>query len=231
MTSRRLTSLSIACLALASLSLPAAASLTPRLFVNGTPMAYYDSALDISWLADANYAQTVGAPGSGSNGTFRSWYDAMAWVDDLSVNGVTGWRMPHMDTTCGFPNYGSCNRLLDEFHYLFMTELQGSYGYSITDAHGPNYDLFRNIQSYVYWSETEFSVSPGWVSVWSSQAEYPGTAPKIPIFPVGAPYFVWAVHDGDVGARPVISAPTTLMLVLLGLCAVQLSRRGNGTGA
>ncbi|MEA2079422.1 MAG: hypothetical protein U9P00_06110 [Pseudomonadota bacterium] len=45
--------------------------------------AYYDTTLDITWLANANAA-----------GTTMNWADANSWAAGLNVNGVTGWRLP-----------------------------------------------------------------------------------------------------------------------------------------
>jgi hypothetical protein len=44
--------------------------------------AYYDTALDITWLANTNVAGLM------------SWSAANAWAAGLDVNGVTGWRLP-----------------------------------------------------------------------------------------------------------------------------------------
>ncbi len=52
--------------------------------------AYYDTTLDITWLADANYAQTSGFDSDGR----MIWANANAWAAGLNVNGVTGWRLP-----------------------------------------------------------------------------------------------------------------------------------------
>ncbi|HEB56139.1 MAG TPA: hypothetical protein ENI98_07515, partial [Gammaproteobacteria bacterium] len=47
--------------------------------------AYYDTALDITWLADANYA-----------GTPMDWATANNWAANLNPynSGITGWRLP-----------------------------------------------------------------------------------------------------------------------------------------
>jgi len=52
--------------------------------------AYYDTVLDITWLADANAA-----------GTLMNWVDAKAWVSNLNVSGITGWRLPTPDPIGG----------------------------------------------------------------------------------------------------------------------------------
>jgi len=49
---------------------------------DGVIDAYFDTALNISWLADWN-----------ANGPM-SWHAATAWAGGLDVHGVTGWRLP-----------------------------------------------------------------------------------------------------------------------------------------
>jgi len=52
--------------------------------------AYYDSVQDLTWLADANHARTSGRSQDG----MLSFADALGWAASLSINGVTGWRLP-----------------------------------------------------------------------------------------------------------------------------------------
>ena len=49
---------------------------------DGTVDAYFDTGLNITWLADWN-----------ANGPM-SWFDAMVWAAALNVHSVTGWRLP-----------------------------------------------------------------------------------------------------------------------------------------
>ena len=61
-------------------------TLLPR-DLDGNPStieAYYDTVLNITWLADAN------AAGSST----MNWYSAIAWAAGLNINGITGWRLP-----------------------------------------------------------------------------------------------------------------------------------------
>src|SRR5262245_54786507 len=55
--------------------------------------AYYDTILDVTWLADANFAKTSGYDEDG----FLSWPAALAWIDWLNTNnhlGASNWRLP-----------------------------------------------------------------------------------------------------------------------------------------
>lgn len=52
--------------------------------------AYYDTALGVTWLADAGYARTSLASGDGR----LSFEQAQDWAGSLSLGGVIGWRLP-----------------------------------------------------------------------------------------------------------------------------------------
>lgn len=51
---------------------------------------YYDTVQDITWLADANYAQTSGFDADGR----MNWDAMLTWVLSLNINGITGWSIP-----------------------------------------------------------------------------------------------------------------------------------------
>ncbi len=51
---------------------------------------YYDTVLDITWLADANKA-----------GGTMTWAAADSWAVGLNINGVTGWRLPDTNPVDG----------------------------------------------------------------------------------------------------------------------------------
>lgn len=57
-----------------------------------TAEAYFDTALNITWLADANLAATTGFAVAGQ----MNWDTAVAWVTSLNPygSGITGWRLP-----------------------------------------------------------------------------------------------------------------------------------------
>ena len=56
----------------------------------------YDDVLDVTWLQDANYAQTSGFDADGK----ITWHEAMAWAENLSYYDPvrntywTDWRLP-----------------------------------------------------------------------------------------------------------------------------------------
>jgi len=90
--------------------------------------AYYDTVADLTWLADANYAQTSGYDVDG----LMSWQAANAWAAQLTVGGVSGWRLPD---TIDVGNDGA----------TYSNIYQGvDYGYNIT-THSELSNMFYNV--------------------------------------------------------------------------------------
>lgn len=57
--------------------------------------AYYDTTLDITWLANANAgAGSAFDDGFSTTDGGMTWANANAWAAALDVNGITGWRLP-----------------------------------------------------------------------------------------------------------------------------------------
>lgn len=217
--------------ALVTLSSAAQAALVNR----GGGMIY-DTTRNITWLADMNYAATSGHTGTGVNANGRmTWSAATAWADNLVYGGFSDWRLPTLnpaDTTCsdnfnpggGFPNqyYGyGCTG--GELSGLFGTDLGNKANESVlnqvgdTDEQKANLALFSNVQSYYYWSGTEYAPDPGraWLfrTLSGNQNNY---------FKNIALYAV-AVRPGDVAAS--VPEPQTLALALLALGATLVAGR------
>ena len=164
----------------------------------------YDSDLNITWLADANYARTSGYDADG----LMTWSAAMIWAGNLSYGGYTDWRLPTSDTCSGFNCTGS------EMGHLFYNELGGTAGYSILSSTDPDRALFMNVQSYSYRSGTVYA--PDTTSAWAFRfdAGNQGATRKT------INYYAWAVRDGDVAAVPVPAAVWLFGSGLLGLIGV-----------
>jgi hypothetical protein len=81
-----------------------------------------------------------------------TWENANAWIATLSINGVTGWRLPYtpdIDPTCDQtegPSFWGCSD--SEMGNLFYNVLGGVARQSIDSTHNDNYALFSNIQTY-----------------------------------------------------------------------------------
>ncbi len=202
--------------------------------------AYYDTALDITWLADANAA-----------GTTMSWEDANAWAAALDVNGITGWRLPTntpvngstyntasssdgttdrgytattSDGTDGGWRDGSGNAVSEMGHMYYVT--LGNLGYcdpalpmcTVQSGWGlTNTADFLNVQSDFYWSGSELNSLGGWA--FNFDSGYQNVLNK------GDSLFAWAVRSGDVSAVPVPAAVWLFGSGLMGLLGLARRKR------
>lgn len=177
---------------------------------------YYDTGLGITWLADANYAQTSGYA---RDGVLR-WADADAWAADLNLNGITHWRLPNTEPVDGTAyDYGSVmdgskdvgfnisapgsaypGSAGSEMARMFYSTL-GNLSYYDTSGNPnqPGWQVFNrgpfeNLLSNYYWSATEYAplTSHAWFFYMDNGYQYhAGNTNR---------RYVWVVHDGDVGA-------------------------------
>ena len=181
-----------------------ATSVQAQLYDNGGGLIY-DSALNITWLQDANYAQTSGYSATGK----MTWQDANTWANNLnyfdSANGVsyTGWTLPGALPANG-TNYvttyaadGSTDHGLNmtagntQLPYLFYVEL-GNQGNRLTD--NTNNPAYTGIMNTTFQDAAHGNASDSFINVkapktlsevspqtfsdiyWTNQEESPGTA-------------------------------------------------------
>jgi hypothetical protein len=223
-----------ACLVTAGVSGAAQAALIDR----GGGLIY-DTDLDITWLADANYAKTSGYDADG----MMDWNTATTWAANLnyydSVRKITwtDWRLPTTTDTgtpgCNYAYSGTdCGHNVDpassEMAHLFYTEQGNLSPYDASGAYRGglrgvdwglvNFGPFTNLQYDFYWSGTE--QAPGPTSSWIFDADgYQNGADHYNRF------YALAVRPGDVAAVP--EAQTyALMLAGLGLVGWRMRRRG-----
>lgn len=198
--------------------------------------AYYDTSLNITWLADANYAnssgyETIGASGGPNNYGFMTWHNAMTWAAGLNINGITGWRLPAVTDTgppgCDWDTNGTdCGYNVEvttgEMASMFHTTLGNLAFYDTTGTPRPVYGLnnhgpFSNIQPTVYWSGLAADSADAWYFNFGlghqeiRNKTYDG--------------YAWAVHPGDVGAA-IVPVPAAACLFASGLFGLlRLCRR------
>lgn len=195
--------------------------------------AYYDTALNITWLADANLAKTSGHDVDG----LMAWNAATAWAVGLDIGGVTGWRLPTMvdsgapgcaqiansGSDCGYNASTSTSELAHMFYVTLGNKGQNSPSGAAQSGSGlTNSGAFANLQSGPYWTGVEVPSS--------GYAWFFGTGKGIQnVGPQGNAYFAWAVHAGDVATLGDVTSPVpepeTLALVLAGIGATHLVRR------
>lgn len=194
--------------------------------------AYYDTALNITWLADANYAKTSNYAAANSSGQM-TWDEAKTWADNLVVGAYSDWRLPNMvdsgsngcnfaysGTDCGFNVSASTS----EMAHLYYVTL-GNKAYYNTSGSGPqsgwglsNTGPFSNVQPGFYWSGVEYA--PSTTHAWNFYTGSGGQSYTNKRNELSA----WAVRPGDVAAVP---EPESLALVGVGLAALMLRRRSN----
>ena len=180
--------------------------------------AVYDTDRNITWLADANYANTSGYAAEG----LMNWAAANTWATSLNVGGVAGWRLPTALNADGSgPDYGYGSG--SELGHLYYTVGGLTQGQKITSSAYLS-SFFSNMKiGGGYWSGNEYAPLPG--NAWA-YFTYLGLQ-NYDVKEVH--YYAWAVHDGDVGV-PAVPEPEQYMMMLVGGCAIWLRARARRRG-
>lgn len=182
----------------------------------------YDDVLDITWLADANYALTSGYDSDGR----MSFSAANTWAAGLSYGGYDDWRLP---TALNQDSTGPCigyNCTSSEMGHMFYNNLGAAAGnHVLSGTNTANLALFTDLHSYAYWSGTVYAPDPG-SDAWSFTTTngYQGIDFQ------SYEFYAWAVRPGDVAAIP---EPETYAMLLagLGLLGVAAKWRRRSFGA
>jgi hypothetical protein len=204
---------------------------------------FYDPALNITWLRNANagagsiYDNADSINPSTTDGKM-TWANANSWVSTLSVGGYAGWRLPtivdtgtpgcdqsYSGTDCGHNvQTKSGNTVYSELAYLWYVEL-GNKAYYDTSGNPaqPGWGLsntgnFMDLQGNDYWSSLEYAPDTSLVWVFFAFAGQQYQDSKNGLF------YALAVRPGDVAAS--VPEPKSLALVLVGLAAAGVARRG-----
>jgi Dockerin type I domain/Thrombospondin type 3 repeat len=180
--------------------------------------AYYDTVLNITWLADANYAatNTFGVPGIGGiyPAGAMTWDTAQAWIAAMNAAnhlGFSNWRQPTVTDTgppgCDFAFDGTdCGWNMDlttgEITHLFYSTLGNDGGYDTGGILQPCYTSppqyclsnpgpFSNVALYYFYG-TPYVLNT--LLVWgfslATGSQYVPAKDNH--------YSVWAVHPGDI---------------------------------
>ena len=219
----------------------AASSVTHAALVDRGGGLIYDTDLNITWLADANYAQTSGHDADG----LMTWGAANSWAAGLNINGITGWRLPTtnpIDGTTADDVYVSYIGAEDRGHnvsapgtlyagstasemaHMFYNTLGNK---SICDPATPvdscvaqagygltNTGPFSNVQSNVYWSDTGFTTESPTNAVYKWRFDT-SDGSQFEHY-IGTSFYAWAVHSGDVAAASVPAVPVPAAVWLFG---------------
>ena len=185
-------------------------------------LAYYDTATNLTWVADADLALTSGYDADG----LMTWSQSVGWIASLNAQnagfgylGTNDWRLPRVTDT-GTPG---CDETADEytntecgwnvnpatsemawmyFITLGTSPLWDTSGAPTGCAGAPNYCLtntgpFSNLTPSYYWASTEYYES----SMWFFNFAY-GSQGKFNIIPFRS----WAMRTGDLSPVPVPGA-------------------------
>ena len=184
------------------------------LYSRGSGNMVYDDVLKITWLADWNASKGYGD--ADSNGAM-TWDAAKTWANTLVVDGYSGWRLP---TSLNQDKTGPCSRPpcnSSEMGYMFYQNWGAPAGSSYSSGtNTANLALFKNVQSDIYWSGTEYSPYGAWF--FSANDGIQGVAGK------DFALFAVAVRSGDV-ADFAVPEPGTVALLSLSLGALGLASR------
>lgn len=172
----------------------------------------YDDVIDVTWLQDANYAQTSGYDADG----LMTREESYTWADQLTYAGYADWRLPSVGNS---PISGPVPT--GELGYMFYGNLGNSIGSSIlrnvgfTDAASGLNHSFDNVNSSVYWYGEVFGAYPLHAWIFNTRHGIQGHRNG------SASYYSWAVRAGDVSSVPVPAAAWLFGSALLGLAGIK----------
>jgi hypothetical protein len=223
-----------------SLSAPAQATLFDR----GAGMIY-DDVLNVTWLQDANHANTISYVTAGdrdvtTTGGKMTWDEAAEWTAQLNYGGYSDWRLPDVKPVNGtnFQINVSFDGSTDFGEHIISPQSELSYMYfvnlnndSVHDTSGnllgcgssdsclTNTGLFNNLIPDNYWFGVEVDPTPAFA--WSFNTQH-----GIQTLFDGKPneFYAWAVHDGDIAAVPIPAAFWFFNSAFIGLMGLNRNR-------
>ena len=197
-------------------------------------LAYYDDVANLTWLADANYSMTSGYDADG----MMTWDAASAWVASLDVAGVTGWRLPDtidvgndgateggnvfqgVDSGYNITTHSELsNMFFNVLGNISQFDTVGAPTSCIISSCLTNKIPFSNLQSFTYWSGTEYAIDAG--NAWIFDMRYGLQDNNLK----SNTFYAWAVFSGDVSAVPVPPAVWLFGSGLIALIGVARRRR------
>jgi hypothetical protein len=189
-----------------------------------TVEAYYDTALNITWLADTHYTKTLGYNDPASYYTppsYLSWKSAVQWAEGLNLAGYDGWRLPVLidpgtvgcdPSVCGYENVDTST---SEFAHMYYVTLGNSpqSGGAGNGSSEINTGPFQQMGG-LYWFGNEFLSDPRAAWYFGFQAFSGNQAAMLKSTPAVA----WVVHSGDIGSP--VPEPHAFALMAMGMAAL-----------
>ncbi len=156
---------------------------------DGQVDAWYDTTLNITWLADTQPA-----------GRKSGWQPAMEYIAKLNVKGVKGWRLPTFHdlgapgcqfsddggTDCGYKPDPSSSDMAHMYYVTLGNKGAPDDGWGLVNT-GP----FKNLKPSLYWTDIEYH-PPG--ESWSFQWDEGRQQRHHNKYN----FWSWPVHDGDI---------------------------------
>jgi hypothetical protein len=184
-----------------------------RLISRLNGQAIYDTDLNITWLANAEYASQLNANYS-SNQSYVTWnnaIDEIATLNSQNLLGFSDWRLPKSTSNCGIGYNLACS----EIGHLYYIELEGISNTLTKGLFNSNSTLFSNLQNnFNFWTSTEYpqpQSSMQGIYVFNTLGGFQSAFTKD-----SNVANAWLVRTGDVS--PVPETSTYIMLVFgLGL--------------
>lgn len=184
----------------------------------------YDDVQNITWLQDANYANTSRYDQSIYNGQsyggMMLWQDAMNWAQNLVYGGYSDWRLPtsmQPDSGCSGQESGV------SYGYGCIGSEMGNLRYESlgnSDSTLSNVGPFKNVDtSPAYWTSDAYALDPShaWAFTFGDGSQH---AYRKDLF-----RFAWAVRDGDVAAPIPEPEACTMMIAGLGLLGLMMRHK------